>query len=175
MIRKRLHSIRAVHAHVPRRILEDLAKDPDIAYISLDRPVAALDSFTVTALDYSNEPINAPAVWAQGFIGTNIGVAVIDSGVTPVPDLVSQSQPPGQPAALQFPDNPNQVVSGECRTNCLQREFRFRRIGCARSFWSWNPRRRSHCGQRSPVERQQLLLFLLRRGPECKHHQPSRA
>src|SRR5581483_4184827 len=111
-VQKTLHSIRAVHARVPRRVLEDLANDPGVAYISLDRPVAALDTVDITALDYSNEPINAPAVWAQGFIGTNIGVAVIDSGVTPVPDLGSQLQIPGQPAALQFAAIPNQVAPG---------------------------------------------------------------
>ena len=124
LIRKRMHSIRAVHALIRRSMLEDLANDPDVAYISLDRPVGAMDSFTVTALDYSNEPINAPAAWAQGFIGTNIGVAVIDSGVTPVSDLGSQPQLPGQPAAMQFAANDDPGCSGKHRTCGVQRELR---------------------------------------------------
>ncbi len=36
---------------------------------------------------YTTEPINAPAVWQKGYEGTNVGVAIIDSGITPVPDL----------------------------------------------------------------------------------------
>lgn len=68
-----------------------IAADPNVKYISLDRPLASRQSVTITAAEYTTEPINAPAVWQKGHVGTNVGVAVIDSGITPVSDLASNS------------------------------------------------------------------------------------
>lgn len=68
-----------------------IAADPNVKYISLDRPVAARQSALITAAEYTTEPINAPAVWRKGYKGTSVGVAVIDSGITPVPDLAGNS------------------------------------------------------------------------------------
>ena len=73
--------------------LLSLANDPRVLYISLDRKISPSQSVTVqpgvvlTSANYTVEPINAPQVWAKGYNGTGIGVAVIDSGVTPVDDL----------------------------------------------------------------------------------------
>src|SRR5436309_13495671 len=39
LVRRSLHSIRAVHAQVPRSVLEELANDSNVEYISPDRPV----------------------------------------------------------------------------------------------------------------------------------------
>ncbi len=73
---------------LPASALADLAADPDVVYISPDRPLhgANDDSFT-PVLDYHNETVNAPAAWTQGLNGAGIGVAVIDSGITDLPDL----------------------------------------------------------------------------------------
>src|SRR5207248_2190787 len=58
------------------------AADPDVAYISPDRPLKG------SSLDYAPESVNAPWAWTQRALdGKGIGVAVIDSGVTPVGDL----------------------------------------------------------------------------------------
>ena len=63
----------------------------------MDRWVGSSQSVTVTpgvvltAANYTVEPINAPQVWAQGYNGTGIGIAIIDSGITPVDDLMSAS------------------------------------------------------------------------------------
>jgi serine protease AprX len=60
---------------------------------------------SISALDYSSEPIHAPLVWEQGFVGTNVGIAVIDSGVQPVSDLHATPAnvlPRNQPTPLKF-------------------------------------------------------------------------
>ena len=54
--------------------IEDLANDPDVEFISPDRPVRA-------SLDLTAGAINAAAAWNAGFEGSGIGVALIDSGV----------------------------------------------------------------------------------------------
>ncbi len=61
---------------LPASALHDLANDPDVAFISPDRPL----SFK---LDYTAAAINASYAWNAGYIGTGIGVAVVDSGVNP--------------------------------------------------------------------------------------------
>jgi len=71
--------------------LNGIASDPNVKYISLDRTVVAHQAVDITAAEYTTEPINAPAVWSEGYTGSNVGIAVIDSGITPVADLGSQS------------------------------------------------------------------------------------
>jgi serine protease AprX len=65
---------------VPANRLAGLAQNGNIKHISLDRPVSA-------KLDYSAAAVNAGTAWLSGLDGSGIGVAVIDSGVTPVADL----------------------------------------------------------------------------------------
>jgi serine protease AprX len=65
---------------VPASALQTLSNDPSVAYISLDRPVTA-------ALDHTLPGIDAQLARSQGFDGTGIGVAVVDSGVTQVNGL----------------------------------------------------------------------------------------
>src|ERR1700683_4034622 len=90
-----LDSINAQVANISLSNLLSLANDPRVVYISLDRKVSPSQSVTVqpgvvlTGANYTTEPINAPQVWAKGYNGTGIGVAVIDSGVTPFVDLSS--------------------------------------------------------------------------------------
>ena len=86
-----LSPINAILTSTTRASLDKIAADPNVKYISLDRTVNARQAGAITGAEYTTEPINAPAVWQQGYIGTNIGVAVIDSGVTPVPDLNSDA------------------------------------------------------------------------------------
>lgn len=107
----RMHTIHAHAVNLRRSELDALANDPNVTYISIDRKLAARGGpaptvqSVMTSAEYTSEPINAPQVWAKGYLGTNIGVALIDSGVAPNPDL--NTLPPayivGQPAALQFP------------------------------------------------------------------------
>jgi serine protease AprX len=85
-VRFALHSIHGHAAILPASTIETLANDPNVVFISKDRPVGARQ-VTITAADYTTEPINAAVLWNQGFDGSGIGVAVIDSGITPVDDL----------------------------------------------------------------------------------------
>jgi len=105
VVKTTLGAINALVVTVPSSGLNQLAADSNVTYISLDRAVGARQAVSVTAAEYTSEPINAPAVWQQGFIGTNIGVAVVDSGITPVPDLDGNSLSlvgPGQNPVLQL-------------------------------------------------------------------------
>jgi serine protease AprX len=82
-IKSKLHTIRAVTMRVPVSMLANLAKDPNVAYITPDRPV----SMTAANEDYTTavEADVAAAQFAQD--GTGVGVAIIDSGVADHGDL----------------------------------------------------------------------------------------
>ena len=82
-IKSKLHTIRAVTMRVPVSMLAKLAKDPNVAYITPDRPV----SLTATSEDYSTA-VEADVAAAQFALdGTGVGVAIIDSGVADHGDL----------------------------------------------------------------------------------------
>ena len=81
-----LSQLPLIVASLPGSQLGAIASDPDVAYVSLDRPVRA------HVAEYTAEPINAPAVWAQRQYGNGVGVAIVDSGVSgSVQDLGSGS------------------------------------------------------------------------------------
>ncbi|HZU21561.1 MAG TPA: S8 family serine peptidase, partial [Terriglobales bacterium] len=72
-------------AHLPASSLAELAADPDVAYVSLDRPV---HNTGTSSIDYTPETVNAPWAWQTlQLTGTGIGVAVIDSGISAALDL----------------------------------------------------------------------------------------
>src|SRR5256884_6170199 len=84
-LKTRLDFIKGAHYSVPTGSLEDLAKDPAVAYISPNRPLRGTGTST---LDYSPESVNAQVAWQQwGLDGRGVGVAVFDSGITAVGDL----------------------------------------------------------------------------------------
>ena len=90
---RKLHGIAALSATMPKADLEALAKEPGVKYVSLDRPVIARGAppapvaSIATDGEFTAEPINAPWAWNQGYTGLGIGVAVIDSGITPSADF----------------------------------------------------------------------------------------
>ncbi len=85
VLRTKLDAIKGAHYSVPVESLDALANDPDVAYISPNRP---LSGTSTSKLDYAPETVNAPVAWQQwGLDGTGVGVAVIDSGIYPVGDL----------------------------------------------------------------------------------------
>ena len=71
-----------------------LANDPDVAYISLDEVVTAtFDPLDGAALASSPGivEVGAPDAWRQlGVTGRGVGVAVLDSGIAPHPDLAGR-------------------------------------------------------------------------------------
>src|SRR4029077_9298363 len=74
---------------IPASALADLEANPDVAYVSVDRPLSSTASVSTSApvVDHHTEAIQAAAAWARGLDGTGIAVAVIDSGIAPVRDL----------------------------------------------------------------------------------------
>lgn len=59
---------------IPASALSALDSDAAVKYVSLDRKVKR-------KLAVVSGAINAPSVWAAGFVGTGVGVAVLDSGI----------------------------------------------------------------------------------------------
>ncbi|MGA2674154.1 MAG: S8 family peptidase [Terracidiphilus sp.] len=87
-IKRELGRFKGAAYTMPGSALADLAADPEVVYISLDRPLRGASTESSTAvLDYHTDTINAPAAWAMGLDGTGIGVALIDSGIANVSDL----------------------------------------------------------------------------------------
>ncbi|MGA3195801.1 MAG: S8 family peptidase [Terriglobales bacterium] len=74
---------------IPASSLKDLARNPEVAYISPDRPVRGMGtaSTSTVTLDYHTDTANAPYAWGTGLDGSGIGVAIIDSGILDMPDL----------------------------------------------------------------------------------------
>src|SRR3984957_7846008 len=113
-----LGAINALGVKIPLSQLNQIAADPNVTYISLDRPVTAHQAVSISAAEYTTEPINAPAVWQKGYVGTNVGVAVIDSGITPVPDLsinslsLSSLLPVGEPILTRLLSTLNESAPG---------------------------------------------------------------
>ena len=73
-----LHLVNGGHYSLPASEIEALAADPDVKYISLNHSLSGAG--TITGF------ISGPTVYsnvanAEGFTGTGVGVAVIDSGV----------------------------------------------------------------------------------------------
>ena len=86
-IKSKLHTIRAVTMRVPVSMLAELANNPNVAYITPDRPV----SLTSSNEDYT-AAVEADVAAAQSALdGTGVGVAIIDSGVSDHTDLHNAS------------------------------------------------------------------------------------
>ena len=79
-LRTRLDLVNAAHYLIPVSAVQRLAADADVVYISPDRPVQAM-------LDYAEPTINALTAFENGYNGTGVGIAVIDSGISQHPDL----------------------------------------------------------------------------------------
>ncbi len=65
---------------IPARNLADLAQDPEVLYISPDRPLQAL-------LDYTDPTVGSTYALQNGLDGTGVGVAIVDSGINLSKDL----------------------------------------------------------------------------------------
>src|SRR5260370_32714251 len=84
VLKAKLDFIKAAHYSVPVESLDVLAADPDVAYISPDRPVHG-------ALDTTVAAVNGGYAQTLGLDGAGGGVAVLDSGVSDIPDLHNAS------------------------------------------------------------------------------------
>src|SRR5712692_5870774 len=95
VLKTKLDFIKGAHYSVPVEALDALADDPDVAYISPNRKLRGAMDPVVTA-------VNADIATSQGWDGTGVGVAIIDSGVGTVDDLNSDGN-----------SNPSRVVYSE--------------------------------------------------------------
>src|SRR5258708_17916360 len=84
VLKTKLDFIKGAHYSVPVEALDALADDPDVAYISPDRPVRGL-------LDNTVATVNGDYALSLGLNGAGVGIAVIDSGVSDIPDLHNSS------------------------------------------------------------------------------------
>jgi serine protease AprX len=73
-VTKDLSSLKDLAVTLPASQVDDLSNDDDIAYIAPDRPVAGF-------LDTPAPAVLANYAWNEGLDGSNIAVAVIDSGI----------------------------------------------------------------------------------------------
>lgn len=80
VLRSKLDVIKGAQYSLPASALETLVGDPDVVYITPDRPVAA-------SLNYGEPAVNGNISLQYGWDGTGVGIAVIDSGITDHPDL----------------------------------------------------------------------------------------
>jgi serine protease AprX len=75
--------INAVAATLTAQSVIDLSNQSNVAYISLDRPVASM-------LDLTRDAAGADYAFQSGYTGAGVGIAVIDSGIYAHPDLASR-------------------------------------------------------------------------------------
>jgi len=79
-LNRELRTINGASYRLPAEALTALAADAGVAYVSPDRGVHA-------SLDYSKETIQATLAWQAGIDSGDVGIAVLDSGISTVPDL----------------------------------------------------------------------------------------
>jgi serine protease AprX len=84
-----LGMIRGGVVTLPFAALRTLANDPEIAYVSPNRPVhvTGLLGGALKNSDFTEETVSADDAQAYGWNGSGITVAVIDSGISDHPDL----------------------------------------------------------------------------------------
>jgi serine protease AprX len=79
-----LHSVKSATYWLPASAVAELANDPSVVHISQDHKIVA-------KLDYTASAVNAPAAWQSGWTGTGIGVALLDSGMSPDQDITERN------------------------------------------------------------------------------------
>jgi len=78
---RELKSIKAAHFRLPLKAVQELAADPDVAYISPNR------NLHLSSTDHFRETVGADVANNLGWTGQGVTVAVIDSGISDHPDL----------------------------------------------------------------------------------------
>ena len=88
LLEQELGLIKAAVFRIPVSALGTLAADPNVTYISPDRPLSGTSNGNPNAvLDYHKETINLAAAQSAGLTGAGVGVAIIDSGMILSPEL----------------------------------------------------------------------------------------
>jgi serine protease AprX len=79
-VKKTFDSINAIYVAVSPSLLTALQADPNVKYVSPNRPHRSF-------LDLTTAAVSASVAWQSGFDGTGVGIAIIDSGIVPKHDL----------------------------------------------------------------------------------------
>ncbi|MEO7802965.1 MAG: S8 family serine peptidase, partial [Actinomycetota bacterium] len=86
---KPLFIVNGFEAVIPARSVPDLAADPNLRSLSVNRT----GTFESVSYDAANVASSAPKstgamqLWAQGNLGAGVGIAVIDTGISPMNDF----------------------------------------------------------------------------------------
>jgi serine protease AprX len=72
--------VRAGLYSIPAAALDELSDDPDVLYISPDRPLSG-------TLEFATPTVQAPIARSYGWDGRGIGIAILDSGISDDNDL----------------------------------------------------------------------------------------
>jgi hypothetical protein len=95
-VTKDLPILQAFAADLSGRAVLQLSANPHVRWISLDSPVASAGKPTPTlSIPTTNtylDTLNVRPLWNQGLRGDGIGVAVIDSGISPDRDFTNLLQ-----------------------------------------------------------------------------------
>jgi len=81
-MKKLFQGINAINLQLSRSLVDNLENDPNVLYVSPNRTATG-------SLDIVDATVFATYAWQYGWDGTGIGVAVIDSGMTPKDDLMA--------------------------------------------------------------------------------------
>jgi subtilisin len=76
--KKSFHLIPAISARLPEAEIEKMKKDPKIAYIEDDKIFEAADEYSSS---WGVQHIGSQIVHAQGFDGTGVRIAILDTGI----------------------------------------------------------------------------------------------
>ncbi|MCL0079195.1 S8 family serine peptidase, partial [Dehalococcoidia bacterium] len=81
--------INAISTKLPAGSIYEIATHPDVVRIWLDKEISLIQpAIALPAEDYGDHIINAPAMWQQGFDGSGIRIAILDTGIDDThPDL----------------------------------------------------------------------------------------
>ncbi|WP_051556546.1 S8 family serine peptidase [Alkalihalobacterium bogoriense] len=84
-VKQELDTLHAVSVTLSHDGLRTLQSDPDIAYIQHDEEIQLLSQGPLP--QWNVEAVNAHKAWEEGFTGSGVKVAVVDSGVSLHPEL----------------------------------------------------------------------------------------
>jgi len=83
VIHQQYNLIPAISVQLPAAVVDLLALDPAVAYISPDRQMAG-------TLDLTTYAVGADTAFQSGYTGAGVGIAIVDSGIYAHPDLASR-------------------------------------------------------------------------------------
>lgn len=87
-MRRSFSLISAMHARLPARMLRVLETYQGVNVVTPDATVYSTADYNTEQIATTYQSgLNTSAFWQNGFLGADVGVAVLDSGVHPHPDL----------------------------------------------------------------------------------------